>query len=415
MLATNMVINNTPFTTVSNMNKKYQQDPLQKECHHFSNNVSFHPYQSQLPPPQVLEAIIVKPHPPKRVYHLYPSLISHILLQTQHPHQTWLSHPHGFALIRFETITINSIGDCIVHLFFQCRVAWRIKLVPIGSSWTCPFHDFVKDAWWQKILVYEQHELKFMWTHVQLAWWWYLELRRDRDVICIMRFEPNLVLRWIAIELMSVQSIEEDLWVFMCTSTFEKGGGLIAVPGIMQTIAVIVNIIASWTIHLAMHIIITLKNGALVVDCCRMRMSSIMFASIGEWRAGQTQHGTAKYIWNFMQSGILMTEGTHFEHMIWTSIIVPIASIHSVMYLHTSQKCWEQQLDDLDNKQDMQGAIAIKWVHRSKWPKYCLSHYSIHAMKQYRCVARIQITLYSNMAYQSLFARDVLYHHKCDD
>jgi hypothetical protein len=48
---------------------------------------------------------------------------------------------------------------------------------------------------------------------------------------------------------------------------FEKGGGrLIAVTGIMQTIAVIVNIVASWTIIVVMHIIISLKNGALI-DC----------------------------------------------------------------------------------------------------------------------------------------------------
>ena len=60
---------------------------------------------------------------------------------------------------------------------------------------------------------------------------------------------------------------------------FEKGGGLIAVTGIMQTIAVIVNIIASWTIIIVMHIIITLKNGALVVDSCRMMMSRTMMNS----------------------------------------------------------------------------------------------------------------------------------------
>ena len=103
-------------------------------------------------------------------------------------------------------------------LFFQCGVAWRVKLVTLGSSWMGPFHDFVKDAWWQKILIYEQHELKLMWTHVQLAWWWYLELRRDRDVICIMRYKPNLVLGWIVIKLTSVQSIEEDFespWVLV--------------------------------------------------------------------------------------------------------------------------------------------------------------------------------------------------------
>ena len=68
----------------------------------------------------------------------------------------------------------------------------------------------------------------------------------------------------------------------MGTTTIEKGGGLIAVTGITQTIAVIVNIIASWTIIIVMHIIITLKNGALVVDCRRMMMSRTMMNSIGE-------------------------------------------------------------------------------------------------------------------------------------
>ena len=36
-------------------------------------------------------------------------------------------------------------------------------------------------------------------------------------------------------------------------------------------------------------------------------------------------------------------------------------------------------------------------------------------MKQYNCVAKIQITLYCNMANQSLFARHVLYHDKYDN
>ena len=66
------------------------------------------------------------------------------------------------------------------------------------------------------------------------------------------------------------------------TTIFEKGGGLIAVTGITQTIAVIVNIVASWTIIVVMHIIITMINGRLIVDCCRMMMSKIMFASTGE-------------------------------------------------------------------------------------------------------------------------------------
>ena len=168
-----------------------------------------------------------------------------------------------------------------------------------------------------------------MWTHVQFLWWWYLELRRDRVVIDIMRYEPNLVLGWLVIELMSVQSIEEDFWISTGTTTIEKGEWLIAVTGITQTITVIVNIIASWTIIIVMHIIITLKNGALDVDCHRMRMSKSMMASIEGWRVGQTQHHAAKSIRNFVLSGAVMTEGIHFEYTIWASIIVPIASIHS--------------------------------------------------------------------------------------
>ena len=164
-----------------------------------------------------------------------------------------------------------------------------------------------------------------MWTHVQLAWWWYLELRRDRTVICIMRYEPNLVLGWIVVELMSVQSIEEDLWIFIGTTTIEKGGGRIAVTGMMQIIAVIVNNVAIWTIIFVMHIIVTMIEGALIVDCCRMMMSKTLMTSIGECRGGQTQHCAAKSMRNFMHSGTVMTEGIHFEYLIWASIIVAIA------------------------------------------------------------------------------------------
>jgi uncharacterized membrane protein required for colicin V production len=78
---------------------------------------------------------------------------------------------------------------------------------------------------------------------------------------------------WATFGIQTSQSIVEDLWIFMGTSTFEKGGGLIAVTGITQTIAVIVNNVAIWTIIVVMHIIITLKKGAHVVDCCRMRMN----------------------------------------------------------------------------------------------------------------------------------------------
>ena len=85
------------------------------------------------------------------------------------------------------------------------------------------------------------------------------------------------------------------------------------------------------------------------------------------------------------------------------------------MHLHTSQKCWERQSDDLDNKQDMLGAMAIKVFYQYKWPIYYSSHYCINSIKQYNYVAKIQITLYCNMANQSLFARYVLYYHKFID
>ena len=88
------------------------------------------------------------------------------------------------------------------------------------------------------------------------------------------------------------------------------------------------------------------------------------------------------------------TLNTRFEHQLLCPLLWSILN----MYLHTSQKCWEWRFDDLDNKQDVQGAIAIKWVHLNKWPTYYSSHYCIDAMKQYRCVAKIQITLYYNMA-----------------
>ena len=114
----------------------------------------------------------------------------------------------------------------------------------------------------------------------------------------------------------------------MGTSTIEKGGWLFAVTGITQTVAVIVNNVAIWTIIIVMYIIVTLKNGALIFDCRRMMMSMTMIASIGEWRVGQTHHGAANSLMNFMHSGTVMTEGIQFEYMIWALIIVPIASIY---------------------------------------------------------------------------------------
>ena len=49
----------------------------------------------------------------------------------------------------------------------------------------------------------------------------------------------------------------------------------------MQTIAVIVINVACWTIIIVMYIIVTLENGALIVDCCRMMMNKTLMNSIG--------------------------------------------------------------------------------------------------------------------------------------
>jgi hypothetical protein len=46
--ATNMIIDNTPFTTVSNKKKKDQQDLPQTQSCHFSNSTPIHHHQSLL-------------------------------------------------------------------------------------------------------------------------------------------------------------------------------------------------------------------------------------------------------------------------------------------------------------------------------------------------------------------------------
>ena len=94
------------------------------------------------------------------------------------------------------------------------------------------------------------------------------------------------------------------------------------------------------------------------------------------------------------------TLNTQFEHWLLCPLLQSILN----MYLHTSQKCWEQRLDDLDNEQDVQEAIAVKWINQSKWPTYYSSHYCINAIKQCNCIAKILITLYCNMASRSSFA-----------
>jgi hypothetical protein len=97
----------------------------------------------------------------------------------------------------------------------------------------------------------------------------------------------------------------------------------------MQTIAVIVNNLAIWTIIVVMHIIVTMIEDSLVVDCHRMMMSKTLMSSIGEWGVGQTHHCAAKSMWNFVHSGTVMIEGILFEYTIWELIIVPFALIHS--------------------------------------------------------------------------------------
>ena len=58
------------------------------------------------------------------------------------------------------------------------------------------------------------------------------------------------------------------------------------------------------------------------------------------------------------------------------------------MCLHTSQKYWEWQSDDLYNEQDVQVAMGIKQVYHNKLPTFHSCHYYIDAMKQYTCVAK---------------------------
>ena len=98
------------------------------------------------------------------------------------------------------------------------------------------------------------------------------------------------------------------------------------------------------------------------------------------------------------------------RHTLWihdlSIITVPIALIHSE---HVFEYITEM----------LRVAIGLSWQQtrrarshcdqmtwKSKWPTtYYSSHYCINAMKQYRCVAKIQITLYCNMANRSSFAR----------
>ena len=107
----------------------------------------------------------------------------------------------------------------------------------------------------------------------------------------------------------------------------------------------------------------------------------------------------------------LYTLNTWLKH--WLSCPLPQCILN--IFLHTSQKYWERQSDDFNYEQDVQGAMRIKWVYQYKRPTYYSCHYCINVMKQYTCITKVQVTLYCNMAYQSLFARYVWHHHKFID
>ena len=174
----------------------------------------------------------------------------------------------------------------------------------------------------------------------------------------------------------------------MGTSTFEKGGWLIAITGITQTIAVTVNIVTNWTVIVVMLIIITLKMVlSLLIVVGWARLYLLVFESEELDKHNMvlpSLWGTMCTVEQWWQKAY--TLNTQFEHQLLCPLLRSILN----MYLHTSQKCWEWRSDDLDNKQDVREAIAIKWMNHYKWPTtYYSRHYCINAIKQYRCVAKI--------------------------
>ena len=145
-----------------------------------------------------------------------------------------------------------------------------------------------------------------------------------------------------------------------------------------------------------------------------------LLTAVGWWQAGfwllvleredddKHRYCSAKSITILVHSGILMKVGIHFEHTIWALIIVPIALIHSEhVFAYITEvlraaigQSWQQTRRAWSHGNQMSLSI-----NQSKWPTYNSSHYCINAMKQYNCIAKIQISLYCNMANQNLFAR----------
>ena len=239
-----------------------------------------------------------------------------------------------------------------------------------------------------------------MWTHVQFAWWWYLELRRDRNVICIMRYKPNLVLGWVVVELTSIQL---SLW----KKTFESPWVLLPLRKEEDSLLSLES--CKQLLSLSTSLLVGLSSLS-CISSSPWKMVLSFLTAVGWWWAGlwwivlesEELDKHIMVLWSLWGTSCTeeqwgqkaYTLNTQFEH--W--LLCPLPQSILNMYLHTSQKCWERQLDDLDNKQHMQEAIAIKWMNQSKLPMYYSSHYCIDAMMQYRCVAKIKINLYCNMA-----------------
>ena len=97
-----------------------------------------------------------------------------------------------------------------------------------------------------------------------------------------------------------------------------------------------------------------------------------------------------------------MDDCSHCFNPFWTCICMHHRNAESGnwMILITNKMCKEPlQSNEWINKNGLHTTLVI----------------SIDAMKLYNCIAKMQITLYCNMANQSLLARDVLYHHKNDN
>ena len=203
-----------------------------------------------------------------------------------------------------------------------------------------------------------------MWTHVQFAWWWYLELRRDRNVICIMRYEPNLVLGWIVVELTSIQSIEEDLEsscvvlplrkeenslqsLVSCNQLLSLSTMLLFELSLLSCIS-----LSPWyKVHLLLTPVGWAKLWWIVLESEELDKHNMVLPSL--W-------GTSCTVGQWWQKAYPLN--TWFEHGLLCQLAQSILNI----YLHRLQKCWERGSDDLDDRQDKQGAMAINGYYQSK-------------------------------------------------